>query len=125
MVSQAERMSEFYSKLKRGYNAYIRELTHCTPHELIEGAEEIAATKLVYRQLKDGGYSSEYLEYFLRFKNPLEVIRDGWIVESNCAYDEEMRHVLWSVSDHGDAEKDYELDESFDPPEQEGGMSMC
>lgn len=117
--------AELSKKLEANYISFMRELLKLEPIQLIEKAEEIAATKLVYNELKDGGYSSKYLEYLLRFKNPLEVVRDKWIEEngSEMVHDDDMNHVLWSIADTRDAEQDYELDEAFLQPEQE--VRLC
>jgi len=112
-------------KLEANYAAFMQEWLGLEPVRLIEKAEEIAATKLVYDELKDGGYSTDYLEYLLRFKNPLQVVRDKWIEEtgSEMVHDDELTHALWSIADKQDAEQDYEMDEAFLPPEQE--VRMC
>lgn len=112
-------------KLEVNYISLMREWIKLEPLQLIEQAEEIAATKLVYNELKDGGYSSDYLEYLLRFKNPLEVVRNKWIEEngSEMVHDDDMNHALWSIADKQDAEQDYELDEAYLSLEQ--GVRMC
>ncbi len=116
---------ELSEKLEANYISFLREWTRLEPFQLIEKAEEIAATKLVYEELKGGGYSAEHLEYLLRFKNPLEVVRDKWLEEngSGMVHDDELIHALWSIADTQDAEQDYELDEAFRPPEQE--VRLC
>ena len=111
------------NKLEANYHAYIRQLQATPADNLIEQAAEIAAAKLVFKELHDGGYSPEDLEYLLRFQNPLEVVRDQWMNEQNVPLDEDMKHVLWMLSDKRAAEQDYELDEAFLPPEQE--VRMC
>jgi len=111
------------NKLEANYNAYIRQLQTLPADSLIEQAAQIAATKLVFRELCGGGYKSEYMEYLLRFQNPLEVVRDQWLLEQNVPLDGNMEHVLWALSDKEHAEQDYELDEAFLPPEQE--VRMC
>lgn len=112
-------------KLEANYITLMQEWLKLEPLKFIEQAEEIAATRLVYNELKDGGYSTDYLEYLLRFKNPLEVVRDKWIEEngSEMVHDDELSHALWSIADTQDAEQDYELDEAFLSPEQ--GVQMC
>ena len=111
------------NRLEANYNAYMRQLRELPADSLIEQAARIAATKLVFRELCEGGYKTEYMEYLLRFRNPLEVVRDQWLLEQNVPLDEDMEHVLWMLSDKEHAEQDYELDESFLLPEQ--GVRMC
>ncbi|MCQ1530123.1 DUF3848 domain-containing protein [Lutispora saccharofermentans] len=116
---------ELSEKLEANYISFMKEWVKLEPLQLIEKAEEIAATKLVYEELKNGGYDQEHLAYLLRFKNPLEVVRDKWSEEngSEMVYDEDMIHALWSIADTQDAEQDYELDEAYLSPEQ--GVRMC
>jgi len=110
-------------KLDRNNDTYFKDLLQCSPSVLIGRAQEIAANSLVYNELYGGGYPEDYMEYLLRFENPLEVVRDQWLNEQNVAHNEEMGHVLWNIADKGDAEQSYELDEAFLPPEQE--VRMC
>lgn len=116
---------ELSEKLEANYISFMREWLKLEPLQLIEKAGEIAATKLVHEELKNGGYGTEHLEYLLRFKNPLEVVRNKWIEEngSKMVHDDDMTHALWSIADTRDAEQDYELDEAFLPPSQE--VRMC
>lgn len=116
---------ELLEKLEANYISFMKEWMKLEPLQLIEKAEEIVATKLVYEELKNGGYDAEHLEYLLRFKNPLEVVRDKWIEEngSEMVHDEDMHHALWSIADKQDAEQSYELDEAYLPPSQE--VRMC
>lgn len=124
-MEKKEIEKELSEKLEASYITLMREWLKLEPLQLIEKAEEIAATKLVYEELKDGGYDPEHLEYLLRFKNPLEVVCDKWIEEnsSEMVHDEDMDHALWSIADKQGADQDYELDEACLPPEQ--GVRMC
>lgn len=110
-------------RLDENYNAFVQGWLGLDAPSLIEKSEEIAATKTVYQALRGGHFRD--MEYLLRFQNPLEVVRDQWIEEKDCAPDEEMDHVLWSVSDRGDAEQNYALEEDFRPPERQEGMKLC
>lgn len=112
------------NKLEANYNAYIRQLQTLPADSLIEQAAQIAATKLIFKELCEGSYSTEQMEYLLRFKNPLEVVRDHWLLEHNVPLDgDNMEHILWTLSDRQAAELDYELDEAFLLPGQ--GVRMC
>ena len=124
-MKQKEIKAELTEKLEANYITFMRQWLKLEPIQLIEKAEEIAATKLVFEEMKDGGYSTDYLEYLLRFKNPLEVVRDKWIEEngSEMVHYDDMNHALWSIVDKQDAEQDYELDEAFLQPGQ--GVRMC
>ena len=63
--------------------------------------------------------SDEQAEYLLQFKNPLEVVSDGWLSENGSdvsVIDEALDHVLWRLIDTGDAEEMYEME----TPESDG-----
>ena len=117
----------FQKKIETNYITYINELQGITCTELIDRAEEIAATKQIYKELGEGGYNTGYMEYLLRFKNPLEVVRDRWLNEHENGYilEQDMEHVLWTLADKRDAEQDYELDETYYGSEQGEGVQMC
>ena len=112
-------------KLDANYNAFVQEWIGLYPMALIDKAEEIAATKQVYQELKDGGCNTDHLEYLMRFQNPLEVVRDQWLNEQGKVFNEDMEYVLWSLADKRGAEQDYELDEAFCEPEQYKGVRLC
>ena len=123
-MNSTEIKQAFEEKLGRHYAQFVMEWLALQPTELIEKAEEIAATKLMVELLPETA-NTEQLEYLLRFTNPLEVVRDKWIEEngSEMVHDDELSHALWSIADKQDAEQEYELDEAFLPPEQ--GVQMC
>lgn len=123
MADNQKSLQELRQRLDENYNAFVQGWLGLDAPSLIEKAEEIAATKTVYQALRGGRFRD--MEYLLRFRNPLEAVRDQWIEEENCAPDEEMDHVLWSVSDCGDAEQNYALEENFRPPERQEGMKLC
>ena len=122
-MTENEIMDALRKKLDKDNDAYHTELLQCSPSVLIGRAQEIAANSLVYNELYGGGYSADFMEYLLRFENPLEVVRDQWLNEQNVAHNDEMIHVLWYITDKGDAEQEYELDKDCLPPEQ--GVQMC
>lgn len=115
-------LEELRQRLDENYNAFVQGWLSLDAPTLIEKAEEIASTRKVYKVLRTGHFSN--MEYLLRFRNPLEVVRDQWTEEESCAPDEELEHVLWSVSDRGDAEQNYDLVEGLRPSEQQG-VKLC
>ena len=123
-MNPTETKQAFEEKLGRNYAQFVLSWLALQPTELIEKAEEIAATKLMVELLPETA-RTEQMEYLLRFTNPLEVVRDKWIEEngSEMVHDDELSHALWSIADSQAAEKEYELDEAFLPPEQ--GVQMC
>lgn len=117
--------AELWEKLEANYISFLREWIKLEPLLLVEKAEEITATKLVYNKLKDDRKSTNYLEYLLHFNNPLEVVRDKWIEDngSDMVHDGDINHVLWSIADKYEAEQAYELNEDHISPKQ--GVRMC
>jgi len=107
-----------YKKLDDNYKDFVAKWLDMEPTMLIQLAEEIAATKTSYDVLKSGCLSSDFLEYLLRFDNPLEVVRDQWIEEQNLPLEDDMNHALWALSDERDAERRYALDKDYVPPAQ-------
>ncbi|HEX2925307.1 MAG TPA: DUF3848 domain-containing protein [Ruminiclostridium sp.] len=112
-------------KLDASYNAYVQEWLGLDPMEMIERSVEIAATRLIYTQLREGEYNTDYLEYLLRFQNPLEVVRDKLMNEQERIPDDTMENVLWNLYNTGDAERDYRLEKAFNEAEQDNGVRMC
>ena len=112
-------------KLEANFRSYIQQLQSKPAPDLIEQAAEIAAAKLVYEELIDGGYSPDFMEYLLRFENPLEVVRDQWLDEQGTAHHEEMYHVLWNIVDKGIGEGNYEMDEAYQIPAPDEGVRLC
>jgi hypothetical protein len=118
-------MEALREKLDRNWNAYLSELDRLSKSVLIGKSDEIATARFVYNELYGGRYPEDYMEYLLRFQNPLEVVRDQWISEQTVDFSDEMNHALWSLMDKGDAERDYELDPEYAPPRQGQGVTMC
>ena len=90
-----------------------------------ERADEIAAARFCYDQLTENltSYPVEYLEYLLRFEDPLSVVRDQWVSEQNVDYSDEFEHALWTIQNERAAEQDYPLDPEWKP--EQTGPSMC
>lgn len=124
-MTEKEIRKKLQDRLEANYQAYIRQLQSKPAPDLIEQATEIAAAKLVYGELRDCDFPAESLEYLLRFENPLEVVRDQWLEEQNTVRDEEMSHVLWSISDKGDAEQIYAPEEETQGSTFSEGVRMC
>lgn len=124
-MTEKEIRKKLQDRLEANYQAYIRQLQSRSAPDLIEQAAEIAAAKLVYEELRDGCYPAESLEYLLRFENPLEVVRDQWLLEQNTAHGEEMNHVLWTITDKGEAEQLYALEEGTRGSAFSEGVRMC
>lgn len=114
-MTDKEILAVLRKKLDKGMAQYQNEWQQQPASALVEMASEIAASKFVYDELYGGGYAQEYMEYLLRFENPLEVTRDQWISEQAVDYSEEMNHALWTLWDKGDSEQEYALDPEYAP----------
>ena len=115
--------SEFNRRIDAGYKAYRRELKDMGNSELIEKAKDIAAMQNLYETLKQHEPSLAQMEYLLKFKNPLEIIYDEFIVSPSDIADD-VEYVLWNIADKQDAEELYELVEGNGEPENDGEMEM-
>ena len=114
-MTEQEMMTLLRKKLDRGMAQYQKEWQQKPACELVELASEIAAVQFVYQELSDGSYSAEYMEYLLRFENPLEVVADQWISEQTVDFSEELTHALWTLWDKGESESEYTLDPDYAP----------
>ena len=114
-MTEQEMMTLLRKKLDRGMAQYQKEWQQKPASELVELASEIAAVQFVYQELSDGSYSAEYMEYLLRFENPLEVVADQWISEQTVDFSEELTHALWTLWDKGESESEYTLYPDYAP----------
>ena len=112
-------------KLRDRWSEYSAEVLECPAEVIFERADEIAAAKFCYDQLTEHitSYPTEYLEYLLRFQDPLSVVQDQWASEQNVDYSEEFEHALWTIQNTQDAEQDYPLDPDW--MARQDGPSMC
>ena len=114
-MTEQEMMTLLRKKLDRGMAQYRKEWQQKPASELVELASEIAAVKFVYGELSGSSYSADYMEYLLRFENPLEVVKDQWISEQTVDFSEELTHALWTLWDKGESEAEYTLDPEYAP----------
>ena len=103
-------------RLEKNYTDFTDEWLALTPFELIEKAEEICATQLVKEHLLYT-MNQDKAEWFLRFQNPLEIVRDKWMEENGIGtvHDEDISHAVWTVIDCQDTESFYDLAPDADP----------
>ncbi|WP_312645494.1 hypothetical protein [Hydrogenoanaerobacterium sp.] len=114
-MTEKEMMALLRKKLDNSMALYQKEWQQKPASDLVDMASEIAAAKFVYGELSGGRYSHEYMEYLLRFENPLEVVRDQWISEQTVDFSEELTHALWTLWDKGESESEYTLDPEYAP----------
>ncbi len=105
-----------FDRLQENYADILAEWSVLDPMELIEKAEEIYATGLVKEHLLHY-VDEDQSKWFLRFQNPLEIVRDKWIEENGMGrvHDEDFSHAVWMVVDCQDTEGLYALSSDADP----------
>lgn len=109
----------FLKKLDKNYQNYLSEWMNLDAAAIIENAEKIAVIKQTYQQLKDedSDFYTDCMTYLMQFENPLEVISDDLSVMPIVDRDG-VGHALWELSDHRDADCDYELDMTVAQPDR-------
>ena len=117
-----ERLSE---KIEQNWQTYQRALYERSPGVLIGTADEIAATATCYSEFLCSGsdLSRRDLSYLLQFENPLEVLRDRWVLDQSTEQGTRFLGMLESLRSEGHAEQDYPLDEAY-AQIQKNEMSM-
>jgi len=105
-----------FDRLRENYADFVAEWSSMSASELVERAEEIYATRLVKEHLIHY-VNEDQAKWFLRFQNPLEVVRDKWIEENGMGmvHDEDFSHAVWTVMDCQDTESFYALMPDAEP----------
>lgn len=105
-----------FDRLEKNYADFVTGWSALTPSELIEKSEEIYAAQMVKKHLM-GNVDEQQAEWFLRFENPLEIMRDKWIEENGIemVHDEDFTHAVWAVMDCQDTEGLYALAPGVEP----------
>ena len=82
---------------------------------LISTADEIAATETCYSEFSCSGsdLSRGDLSYLLQFEDPLEVLRDRWVLDQSTEQGTRFLGMLESLRSEGHAEQDHPLDEAY------------
>lgn len=85
------------------------------PGVLIGTADEIAATAASYSEFLCSGddLSRGDLLYLLQFENPLEVLRDRWMLDQSIERRSQFLGMLEILRSEGHAEQDYSPDEAY------------
>jgi hypothetical protein len=114
----------FSQRIRENYEGYFKDWLSQEPEELVSLAEEIHATKTLLTILPEIA-SVDEMEYLLGFENPLEVVRDGWLVYNNVDLSDELKHVLWFVEQDPSMWELYAKAIEDEAPSQEQGVTMC
>jgi hypothetical protein len=103
-------------RLQGNYATFTAQWSAMSPAELIDKAEEIYAVQMVKEHLMDS-VDEQQAEWFLRFENPLEIMRDKWIEENGIemVHDEDFTHAMWAVMDGQNTESLYPLASGVEP----------
>lgn len=112
-------------KLRDRWSEYSAEALERPAAEVFERADEIAAARFCYDQLTEKltSYPVEYLEYLLRFEDPVTVVQDQWASEQNADIGDKFKHTLYTLWSTGNAEQDHPPDSEWRPERE--GPSMC
>lgn len=107
-----ERLSE---KMEQNRQTYQKKLYARSTGALISTADEIAATATCYSEFLYSGsdLSRRDLSYLLQFEDPLEVLRDRWILDQYTEQGTRLLGMLESLRSEGHAEQDHPLDEAY------------
>ncbi len=105
-----------FDRIQENYADAAGRWAAMSPPELIEKAEEIYASQMV-REHFMRSVDEQQAEWFLRFENPLEIMRDKWINENGMemVHDEDFDHAVWAVMDCQDTEGLYALASGVEP----------
>ena len=111
----SELLEQLSEKIEQGWVAYQKSLYARTPGVLIGTADEIAATATCYSEFLCSGsdLSRRDLSYLLQFENPLEVLRDRWVLDQSTEQRTRFLSMLESLRSEGHAEQDYPLDKAY------------
>lgn len=123
-MDQKKLEKKLKERVEANYRSYLMQMQNKPATEIIEQAAEIAATKLVYDELMKG-CNEDYTEYLLRFENPLELVRDQWMIVQNESYSQELEYVLWQITDKGLGDGEYALVNEQSVAELEEGVHLC
>lgn len=121
----SELLEQLSEKIEQGWVAYQKSLYARTPGVLIGTADEIAATATCYSEFLCSGsdLSRRDISYLLQFENPLEVLRDRWVLDQSTEQGARFLGMLESLRSEGHAEQDYPLDEAY-AQNQKNEMTM-
>ena len=111
----SELLEQLSEKIEQGWVAYQKSLYARLPGVLIGTADEIAATAASYSEFLCSGdnLSRGDLLYLLQFENPLEVLRDRWMLDQSIERRSQFLGMLEILRSEGHAEQDYSPDEAY------------
>lgn len=113
-------------KLERNLQDYQNKLYQMSPGLLVGKAEEIAANALCYGEMKCTGEAlpRQTLSYLLQFEDPLEVMRDRWVLEQSWNQGERFQCAVENLRTESHAVQEYSLDEKYAQSEKHAELQM-
>lgn len=116
-------------KLSDDYEQYLADMMAKDKSEIIKNAERIGFMQRIYNYLKNDTLMDKgYVEYLIKFKNPLIVLHEQFMAEDfSIAADfaAKLDATLHTMIDHDDLDEDYEMDTEYYKPEPDKGVEMC
>ena len=122
-MEHEEIIAMLYLKLDANMDELRKVMGRRSKDHIFGSAREIAATVDVYNLLycadyPGQSYPDEWLEYLLRFENPLKVVSDEWAKQHAMHNIADIRQVLAALPINRDAEYEHALDKEFLNPQQ-------
>lgn len=120
-------------KLDVGYESYMQDMISRGAEIVFENSEEILYNQQIYDAMySDDLLSTEQLELFLQFKDPLLVLRNQWafwneaVLRDEIDTSREMADAMQGFYDNYDTihEGTYEMENQDTPAEPEQGQQM-
>ena len=112
----------FEEKLNKNYADAMQRWSEMNPLALIEDAAEIAATKMIAKELPEVA-TAEDMEYLIQFEDPLKIVSTGWMLTDDVDHSDELQYTLNSITESRSADHCYPLGADYSPPER--GQTMC
>lgn len=100
-MTEEQKEKKLRERLKAEYHACFQALKAKLPSDLTGQTAEIAAATLVYQQMQEDGWSREFLDHLLRFRNPLEMVKDLYLEEHGSPHTEEFCHLFRDMLEKG------------------------
>ena len=121
-MTEQDLQKAFEEKLNRNYADAMQRWSEMNPLDLIENAAEIAATKMIVKELPTAAMAED-MEYLIQFEDPLEIVSNSWMLTDDVDHTDELQYTLGSITCSRSAEHCYPLDPDYSPSER--GQTMC
>lgn len=116
---EKELKQAFSQRVRKNYENFLKGWLQKEPEDLVSCAEEIVATKILLKALPEVAGVDD-MEYLMRFENPLEIVRDGWMSMDSAELGDELRYALLMVGNDQSIWENYALTDNTTPSNEEG-----